>query len=117
MDRWLPSGFGFRRWALLLALGVAILVTVLSGIAPAIQSTRPDMGPALKGEVGVRVPGRLSFTNALVTLQIALSLVLLIGAGLFLRSLYNLKSIDPGFDPVPFSVRQIFGEDRPRHRC
>src|SRR5262249_44301827 len=88
-------------------LGVAILVSVLSGIAPAIQSTRPDLGPALKGTAGVRAPGRLSFTNALVVVQVALSLVLLIGAGLFLRSLHNLKSVDPGFDPERIVVLTI----------
>jgi predicted permease len=84
---------------LLFTLGIAILVGLLSGIAPAIQSTRPDMTPALKGAAGVRAPGRFSFTNALVVVQVALSLVLLIGAGLFLRSLHNLRSVDPGFDP------------------
>ncbi len=92
---------------LLFTLCVAILVTVLSGIAPAIQSTRSDMGPALKGEMGVRAPGRFSFTNALVVAQVALSLVLLIGSGLFLRSLHNLKSIDPGFDPEQLVVLTI----------
>jgi predicted permease len=84
---------------LLFTLGVAMVVGVLSSIGPAIQSTQPDLAPALKGEAGVRPPGRLSFTNALVVTQVALSLVLLVGAGLFLRSLYNLKSVDPGFDP------------------
>jgi predicted permease len=78
---------------------VTILVCVLSSIAPAIQWTRPEMGSALKGERGVRTLGRFSFTNALVVTQVALSLVLLIGAGLFLRSLRNLKSVNPGFDP------------------
>ena len=92
---------------LLFTLGISILVSVLSGIAPAIQSTRPDLGPSLKGNSGVRAPGRLSFTNALVVGQVALSLVLLIGAGLFLRSLHNLKSIDPGFDPEHMVVLRI----------
>ena len=84
---------------LLFTLGVAVLVSVLSGAAPAIQSTRPDMGPALKGAAGVRAPGRFSIANALVVAQVALSLILLIGAGLFLRSLHNLTSVDPGFNP------------------
>jgi predicted permease len=84
---------------LVFTLAVVIAVTVLSGIAPAIQSTRPDMARALKGETGVRTPGRFSLTNALLVVQVALSLVLLIGAGLFLRSLRHLKSVDPGFDP------------------
>ena len=84
---------------LLFTLGVAVLVSVLSGLAPAIQSTRPEMGPSLKGETGMRAPGRFSLTNALVVVQVAVSLMLLIGAGLFLRSLHNLKSVDLGFDP------------------
>ena len=84
---------------LLLTLGLAIVVTLLAGLAPALQSTRPDMTVALKGETGVRASGRLSMTNVLMIGQIALSHVLLIGAGLFLRSLRNLKSVDPGLDP------------------
>ena len=84
---------------LLFTLGVAVLVSVLAGLAPAIQSTRPDMRPSLKGETGTRTPGRFSVTNALVVMQVAVSLMLLIGAGLFLRSLHNLKSVDLGFDP------------------
>jgi hypothetical protein len=57
------------------------------------------MGPALKGAAGVRAPGRLSAANALVVAQVAVSLILLIGAGLFLRSLHNLTSVDAGFNP------------------
>jgi predicted permease len=92
---------------LLFTLCAAILVTVLCGIAPAIRSTRPDMGPVLKGEACTRALERFSFTNALVVVQVGLSLVLLIGAGLFLRSLHNLKSVDPGFDPEHMIVLAI----------
>jgi predicted permease len=74
---------------LLFTLGVAMLVSMLSGIGPAIHGT------SLKG----KAPRRVSFANGLVVVQVALSLILLIGAGLFLRSLHNLKSVDPGFDP------------------
>jgi predicted permease len=88
-------------------LGVAALVTFIAGVAPAVQSTRPDLAPALKGDVGPRAPARLSFTNGLVVIQIALSLVLLIGAGLFLRSLRNLRSVDPGLDPRNLIVLNI----------
>ncbi len=84
---------------LLFTIAIAILVSILSGLAPAFAATRLDFAPALKGETGVRAPGRFSLTNALVVAQIALSLVLLIGAGLFLRSLHNLRLVDPGFDP------------------
>jgi predicted permease len=83
----------------LFTLGIAIVVSLLSGIGPAIQSTHPDVAPVLKGEAGARIVRRFSFTNALVVAEVALSLVLLVGAGLFLRSLHNLKSVDPGFDP------------------
>ena len=92
---------------LLFTMGVAILVSVASGLAPAIQATRPNVAPALKGESGVRLPGRFSFTNALVIAQVALSLVLLIGAGLFLRSLHNLRSVDPGFNPSQLILTTI----------
>src|SRR6185436_9544276 len=79
-------------------LGVSILVGVVFGIAPALQSTRLNQTPALKAASSMRVPGRFALTKLLVVLQIGVSLVLLIGAGLFLRSLNNLKSVDPGFD-------------------
>ncbi len=92
---------------LLFTLAVAALVTLLSGVVPALQASRAEMGPALKGGSGLIAPGRFSFTNAMVALQVALSLVLLIGSGLFLRSLYNLKSVDPGLDPVRLVVVTI----------
>jgi hypothetical protein len=56
----------------LFTLGVAIAVSLLSASGAAIQSTRPDLPPALKGEGGVRAPGRLSLTNGLVVTQVAL---------------------------------------------
>jgi predicted permease len=91
----------------LFTFGIALVVSLLSGIGPAILSTHPDVAPALKGEAGMRIARRFSFTNALVVAQVALSLVLLIGAGLFLRSLHNLKSVDPGFDPGQLVVLTI----------
>jgi predicted permease len=92
---------------LLFTITVAILVTIASGLAPALQSTRLNFAPALKGETGMLAPRRFSLTNALVVAQVALSLVLLIGAGLFLRSLHNLRSVDPGFDPSRMIVTTI----------
>ena len=92
---------------LLFTLVIAILVSFVSGIAPALQSTRSNLTLGLKGEAGVRAPGRFSFASALVVGQVALSLVLLIGAGLFLRSLRNLKSVDPGLDPARLIVLTI----------
>jgi putative ABC transport system permease protein len=79
---------------------LSLATGVLFGLAPALQASRPDLVPALKDEA-LAVAGsqrRFNLRNALVVAQVALSLVLLIGAGLFLRSLNNAQSIDPGFD-------------------
>ncbi len=83
-------------WRLLLfSFGVSLAAGLVCGIVPALQATRPDLTSALKNEVS-RV-GRFDLRRALVVVQVALSLLLLIGAGLFVRSLQNLRSLDPGF--------------------
>lgn len=84
---------------LLFTLAVSMLVCICCGIAPALQSERVDPGSMLKGSAGSRLPRRLPFNKLLVVVQVAVSLVLLIGAGLFLRSLHNLKSVDLGLNP------------------
>jgi macrolide transport system ATP-binding/permease protein len=80
---------------------LSLLTGVIFGLAPALQTSRPDLVPALKDEAGAfaMVQRRPGMRNAFVVTQFALSLLLLIGAGLFLRSLRNAYSIDPGFDP------------------
>ena len=79
---------------------VSLLTGVLFGIAPALRSTRPDLVPALKDEVaGAGCASHLILRNALVVFQVALSVLLLIVAGLFVRSLGKLQDIDPGFRP------------------
>jgi predicted permease len=84
---------------LLFTLGVTVLTGLVFGLAPALQSTRPDVGRTLKDQAGAVVGGggHGRLRNALVVTQVALSLLLLIGAGLFLRSLKNLSSLGPGF--------------------
>jgi predicted permease len=79
---------------------LSLVTTLVFGLAPALQSTRPDLIPALKEEVVSPGWDRRWFTlrHLLVVTQVALSLVLLIGAGLFLRSLRNVQRIDPGFE-------------------
>ena len=82
-------------------LAVSLLTGALFGLAPALQASRPDMVADLKDST-LRPEGgrrRLSLRSALVIGQVALSLVALIGAGLFLRSLGNTQRIDPGFEP------------------
>ncbi|HEX8335230.1 MAG TPA: FtsX-like permease family protein, partial [Pyrinomonadaceae bacterium] len=65
----------------------------------ALQATKVDLTPALKGEAATpgRGYGRYSLRNLMIVAQVSISLVLLIGAGLFLRSLGQAQSIDPGF--------------------
>jgi predicted permease len=83
---------------LLFALGVSVLTGVLFGLLPAWQTARPRLVPALKEEGGAVVSsGHVWLRKGLVVAQVALSLLLLVGAGLFARSLWNLRSLDPGF--------------------
>ena len=84
---------------LVFTLGVTILTSVLFGLAPSLQATRLNLVPSLKDEAGAR-GGRLrriGLRDLLVISQLALSLVLLIGAALFVRSLRHAISFDPGF--------------------
>ncbi|MBC7928396.1 MAG: ABC transporter permease [Bryobacteraceae bacterium] len=78
---------------------ISLLAGMIFGLAPALQSTRPRLANTLKEEAGSTsgAAHHVRFRRALVVTQIALSLLLLIGAGLFARSLYNLKSLNPGF--------------------
>jgi hypothetical protein len=76
---------------------------VVFGIAPALQATRVDVMPALKGSRGAspdprRFLQRVSMSQILVAGQIAISLLMLFAAGLFVRTLSNLESIDLGFN-------------------
>jgi predicted permease len=86
-------------------LGFTLLVSLLTGalfgLAPALQASRPDLVPALKGTEpgGDVISRRLGLRNLLVVFQVALSLVLLVGAGLFLRSLQKVYATDLGFNP------------------
>jgi len=76
--------------------GLALLTGIAFGLVPALQSTKPDIAPTLKDQAG-NVTNAAGFRKTLVAAQVAASLLLLIGAGLFIRSLANLRSIDPGF--------------------
>src|SRR5262249_29366092 len=80
-------------------LGIAVLTGALFGLAPALQATRPNLIEALKNEIPpfTGAGRRFDLRKLLVVAQVALSLALLIGAGLFIRTLQNLKSIDLGF--------------------
>jgi predicted permease len=84
---------------------VSVVAGVLFGLAPALQATRPDLAPTLK-DAGRRPgkAGRYGLRNSLVITQVAFSFLLLIGAGLFIRSLQKAQAIDPGFDTSPAAM-------------
>ena len=78
---------------------VAVLAGLIFGLVPALQSTRPRLADTLKDQAAaVLHGGSVKLRKSLVVAQVALSLLLLIGAGLFLQSLRNLKFTNPGFD-------------------
>jgi predicted permease len=83
---------------LLFTLGVALVTGLIFGLAPALQATRPSLAGTLKDQAGGVVSGSgAGLRKALVVAQVALSLLLLVGAGLFLQSLNNLRNQNPGF--------------------
>jgi predicted permease len=89
---------------LVFTLGVSVLTGVFFGIAPAFRSVRVDLTPELKEGEGASSSGAhagrswLSAGNLLVVSQVALAVVVLVGAGLVVRTLRNLRSVDAGFD-------------------
>lgn len=91
---------GIDPWALGFTLLVSLAAGIVIGILPALQFTRTSVGETLKqgsGRTGGS-PMKQHTRKALVISEVALSLVLLIGAGLMIRSFWKLQQVDPGFD-------------------
>ncbi len=83
---------------LLFTLVVTIITGIAFGLVPALRTTRPDIARTLKDQAGaVLGGGHGGLRKSLVVAQVSLSLLLLIGAGLFLRTLKNLSNLGPGF--------------------
>jgi predicted permease len=106
--------FGLDRstlfdWRVLaLTLGTGVFAGLLLGLFPALRGTRAQLGAALiSGSRGNSARGSLAWRNALVIAQVSMSLVLLVGAGLFLRSWQQMLAVDPGFGRAPMSVLTI----------
>ena len=101
----LPFTPGIDARALLFTGAVTIIAGILFGLTPALRGLRVDLTPALKEGTGSSAPssrakrGWFSAANSMVVVQLALSIVALAGAGLLVRTLQNLKNVDPGFDP------------------
>ena len=94
---------------LLFTLALALLTGLLFGLVPALHGSRPDLASDLKERTSQQgQPNRrFSARRALVMSQVALSLVALIGSGLFLRSLASAQRIDPGFDVERLAVLNV----------
>jgi putative ABC transport system permease protein len=85
--------------------GIAVATAMLFGTGPALRGMRAHPNDALKAQGrGVVGDGRLGLGNVLVVLQVALSLVLIVAAGLFVRTFSSLAAMNPGFDREPILV-------------
>ena len=87
--------------ALAFTLGISFVTGITFGLLPALQASKPDVVDALRNDAPAFGGGRrFGVRNLLVVAQVALSLVVLLGAGLFVRSLRALQAVDPGFEPA-----------------
>jgi predicted permease len=96
-------------WALAYTAGISILTAFLFGMAPAVQASRPDLRESLVE--GGRSSHRLSksrLASGLILGQVALSVLLMIGCGLLLRSFAQLQRVDPGFNPENVLTFRLF---------
>jgi predicted permease len=94
----IPFDLGLDMRILAFTGAVSLLTGILFGLAPALAATRVDLIPMLKGAEGESRPLRRRLTKSLVIAQVALSLALLIGAGLLIRSLQQLYRVDTGYE-------------------
>jgi predicted permease len=83
---------------LVFTVAITFVASLLFSLAPAMQFWSPRLGDALKQQTGTGIGSSLRFRRTCVALQIAFSLLLIIGAGLFVRTIQNLRNVDAGFD-------------------
>jgi putative ABC transport system permease protein len=78
-------------------MGLALVASLLFSLAPALQFWNPRLADALRQQVGTGSGASVKFRRTCVALQVGLSLMLVIGAGVFMRTIQNLRSVNPGF--------------------
>jgi predicted permease len=94
---------------------ISLLAGAIFGLVPALQSTRPKLASTLKDQAGgVIRGGSAGLRKGLVVAQVSLSLLLLIGAGLFMQSLRNLKTLNPGFEVKNLIAFDVDPSSNPR---
>jgi predicted permease len=121
------SGYGITSSpdarVLSFTFGLSLVTGIAFGLVPALQASRPNIASTLKDQAGGVVGGgaQVGFRKTLVAAQVSLSLLLLIGAGLFVRSLGNLEGLNPGFrtgNLIQFTINpQTSGYDVARTRA
>lgn len=105
----LPFGENTRIDGQVLAFvaGISMLTGLVFGLVPALRATRVDLASAMKENSRSVAASRTWLSKALLVTQVAVSIVLLVGAGLFVRTLQNLRSVDIGFTPANILMFRI----------
>jgi putative ABC transport system permease protein len=103
---------GINGWVIFFTFGVSLLTGVVFGLAPALRLSKPDLNSFLKegaavSAAGFRLWGRHRLQSLLVVAEISLALVLLVGAGLLVRSFWRLQQLRPGFQPEKLLTIQL----------
>ncbi len=102
---------------LLFSFGLSIVASLVFGIAPALRVTQGELAGSLKdgGRSSSQGAGRLRLNRGLVVAEIALSVVVMAGAGLLLRSMWQMWQVDLGFDPGRVVTMRVLIPDSSRH--
>ena len=95
---------GLDRTVFLFTLGISTLAGIVFGLLPALQSTKPDVAGTLKGGSRGTPRGQLRLQTGLVAIQMMVSMILLVGGGVFLRSLMAAQNVDPGFSTAEAGI-------------
>jgi putative ABC transport system permease protein len=113
--QWASSPLSWR--VLAFTLSTAVATGVFAGLIPALQSTDPDLANALKAGSREGSPQRSRLRSTLVAAQAALSVLLLVGAALFVKSLRNVRGLDLGYttDQLVFAELQFEDSDKERN--
>ncbi|MEJ2215746.1 MAG: ABC transporter permease [Gemmatimonadota bacterium] len=102
-----PLSFFAHGRVLVFAVAAAVLCVFLFGLVPAIAATRTDLAAAVKEGARERVDPRSRLRGTLMVMQVALAVLLLVGAGLFVHSLRNVHAIRPGLDVDQLLVARV----------